>query len=251
MSVRQSNLAPSYGHAAAVIAARWAWSTTSGALVVLFCLAAVGCRSRADRATAAPTDPERAALASEASKAALVHDAACSPAQDAACESDKDSAEAARSRAIAATEADLRLFREACAGGERIACTRLAGSLEIGDELDVARARQLYEKSCELGHSEGCHALAGMLHAAKGGTRDDTRAVELLDSGCEAGYHRSCAQLGSLYLAGTQELAADRVAAARGPDDGDGARAEDRVQGMAGGRSRFFLGHGTEYSSFG
>jgi TPR repeat protein len=82
---------------------------------------------------------------------------------------------------------------EGCAGAARI----LAGT-----PTDVARARELEDKACTLGHKASCMERAvrtvqtvDFLEAAPEKREEYGRALELIQEGCRSGGHRECGVL--------------------------------------------------------
>jgi TPR repeat protein len=67
-----------------------------------------------------------------------------------------------------------------------------------GVERDIARAGELYVKSCENGSDQGCLSLLGV-----GADTDRSRALQALGNSCNGGRDSACLTLGDLYDSGS------------------------------------------------
>ena len=100
------------------------------------------------------------------------------------------------------------LYREACGGGDAMACSVLALMFETGEGMprDLARASELYGQACDLGDMEGCTILGSMYGSGQGVERDLARAVSLHERACDGEEFMGCENLGLLYEAGAGVL---------------------------------------------
>lgn len=106
----------------------------------------------------------------------------------------------ARSGSELAPGADDRSFLDsACRAGERSACARLAELLARGDQLEVARARQLYRRACDAGYAKACVAASEMMYDGLGGPVDQLGAEDLVHNGCAVGYAPACTRAGEYF----------------------------------------------------
>jgi hypothetical protein len=99
----------------------------------------------------------------------------------------------------------IRLYTQACDGGERGACTNLGviaqrGSAEM--PVDLPRARGLYARACEAGDATGCSNLGTMYADGTGVPLDLDRAAALYRRACDANDAVGCANLGRCYETG-------------------------------------------------
>jgi len=69
-------------------------------------------------------------------------------------------------------------------------------SLEVlrgdGSLIDWSRGRAIYERACELGHGDGCHALAVMYEVGISVERDRNTAESLYIRACDTGDEHTC-----------------------------------------------------------
>ncbi|HXU47236.1 MAG TPA: PDZ domain-containing protein [Thermoanaerobaculia bacterium] len=91
-------------------------------------------------------------------------------------------------------------LERACAGGERFACSDLAGRL-VNDPNPPALARgaELAKKACDAGVAPACSHLAFLYATARGVPGDDTRATGLYEQGCQGGDAPGCYNVGLMY----------------------------------------------------
>jgi len=91
------------------------------------------------------------------------------------------------------------------------ACMGLASTYAIkyGEPSEQIKAVPFYERACELGHANACHAAgeaydAGKINRSNNAliVRDDARAVYFYQRGCDGGSPYACDGLGQLVLAG-------------------------------------------------
>ncbi|MBR7002657.1 MAG: sel1 repeat family protein [Neisseriaceae bacterium] len=87
-----------------------------------------------------------------------------------------------------------------------------------GDEAfqnrDYTQAAQLFEKSCNGGAVQGCHALGFLYLNGKGVPQNYSKAAELFEQACNGGIAKGCNNLGLLYRKG-QGVQQDNVQAAQ------------------------------------
>jgi TPR repeat protein len=96
------------------------------------------------------------------------------------------------------------LFEKSCDLGDRGGCNRLAEMYtgEWGEPADWAKVYAIYEKQCE-GRADGaaCNELGYYVEAGKGGKADAARALTLYQRGCGLDDFASCENLASTYEA--------------------------------------------------
>jgi len=104
-----------------------------------------------------------------------------------------------------------------CWGDDGAACRELAQVYELGRdvELDLERARMLYEHSCKLGSTDGCVSLAAFIvkHAEEPTPELLARQRKLLADACDANNHAGCGTLGRLLIESSDASDANRGAA--------------------------------------
>lgn len=125
------------------------------------------------------------------------------------------------------------LRRQACDGGDSVACDRLAAQYVAGDGLDAdaSMARSLLTDSCIAGSASACGDLGWLLLDGQGGSADPSGAERLFRRGCDAADTRSCLDLVAMEMnqtvveCGTDDAIwiLDRVCRLAGPfaDDED------------------------------
>lgn len=84
----------------------------------------------------------------------------------------------------------------ACAAGDLFACNNLGAAWEagIGGQVDLTRARELFERSCAGGASLACVNLAAMLRTSDA-PADRRRSLELLADACATSDRIACQRL--------------------------------------------------------
>ncbi len=102
--------------------------------------------------------------------------------------------------ASALARGDPAPLREACDNDDGEGCFLLAAAYQAGRgvELDVATARELHSRSCDLGWALSCGELAGLYLRGEGGAPDPARAAGSFNLGCASGDAMSCLRLGLL-----------------------------------------------------
>ena len=95
----------------------------------------------------------------------------------------------------------VRLYRQACEGGDMLGCSNLGVMYERGTgvDQDYAQAVRLYRQACEGGVMRGCAYLGVMYAEGRGVERDDAEAVRLYRQACEGGEMTGCGNLGIQY----------------------------------------------------
>lgn len=90
-----------------------------------------------------------------------------------------------------------RLYREACNGGDFVACNVFGLMYETGEGVrrDLARAGELYERACEGGALMGCTNRGLLFETGRGVARDLDRAIGLYRVACEGGESLGCERL--------------------------------------------------------
>lgn len=78
-----------------------------------------------------------------------------------------------------------------------------------GREQSFKEAARLYEKSCDMGHAQGCHLHAMLLLSREAELpMDPPRAIKQLDKACDGDDAPSCYMLGSYLLSKSEKMAA-------------------------------------------
>ncbi len=90
---------------------------------------------------------------------------------------------------------------------------------------NYSKAKQYYEKACELNIKEACNGLGLLYFDGDGVKQDRTQAVSYFKKACELEYGEACGILGLLYL------------------DGDGVK-QDRTQAVNYFKKACELGYG-------
>jgi hypothetical protein len=88
-------------------------------------------------------------------------------------------------------------YEKSCELGEVGACKnlgrmRLSG---VGGAVDLAGAATALEKACQRGDAQSCFYLASLYHKGEGVSRDDERATFLLKRACELNFPTACEAL--------------------------------------------------------
>ncbi|KNE03829.1 tetratricopeptide repeat protein [Helicobacter pylori] len=64
--------------------------------------------------------------------------------------------------------------------------------ITIYTDKDFTRAKEYFEKACELNDAKGCYALAAFYNEAKGVAKDEKQMTESLKKACELGLKEAC-----------------------------------------------------------
>ena len=86
-------------------------------------------------------------------------------------------------------------FSKACDAGDMDGCKSLGDIYEngqAGQETDYKKAMKFYEKACALSYDKGCNNLAIMYAEGKGVKADNAKAKELFEKSCEKGLKIAC-----------------------------------------------------------
>ena len=87
------------------------------------------------------------------------------------------------------------ILEKACSSGNQNACPRL-GELyfEEGKNAgkDAAKAKELYQKSCDLNSADGCYKIAVYYNVGRGVSQDINKAKELYKKACELKNESAC-----------------------------------------------------------
>jgi hypothetical protein len=62
----------------------------------------------------------------------------------------------------------------------------------MGGDKNLVKARELYQKSCEGNCAAGCHNLGVAWNQGIGGSVDKARAKQAFDKACQLGRQKSC-----------------------------------------------------------
>jgi hypothetical protein len=105
---------------------------------------------------------------------------------------------------VAESQVIERLYEQACADGDWIACNIFGLMHEHGDgaSQDPRRAASLYRRACEGGLLVGCTNLALMYEAGAGVAQDSDRAAGLYRVACEGGELLACDLVATVEQAG-------------------------------------------------
>ena len=87
----------------------------------------------------------------------------------------------------------IEIYEKACHEENKASgCYNLAVVYFEGTEQDYAKAKEFYEKSCNLNYDKGCNNLAIMYAEGKGVAADIAKAKELFDKSCAKGLKVAC-----------------------------------------------------------
>jgi TPR repeat protein len=119
----------------------------------------------------------------------------------------------------------------ACNKDDAVSCAALATAYQVGEdkEADPAKAQELFEKACNLGHGPSCIDAADP-YLDKG---EDDKARPLLDKGCKAENEDCCTRLAALDDKAKKAAGADPATGAAAEADGEKKEMSDAERLMA------------------
>jgi len=97
------------------------------------------------------------------------------------------------------------LFERACAAKDAQGCTNagiVANNAQGGFPRDIARARDNYQKGCDLGGSDSCNNLGNLIERGVGGPADPFAAATLYVKACDQKNAIACGNLSRFYERG-------------------------------------------------
>ncbi|WP_441730114.1 tetratricopeptide repeat protein [Helicobacter pylori] len=88
-------------------------------------------------------------------------------------------------------------FEKACDLNNGGGCNGLGVLYKDGQgvEKNLIKAAQLYSKACDLNNGEGCGALGGLYYNGDGVKQDSKKAAALFEKACKLGYKKACEML--------------------------------------------------------
>ncbi|WP_193808721.1 tetratricopeptide repeat protein [Helicobacter pylori] len=91
-------------------------------------------------------------------------------------------------------------FEKACDLNDGGGCGALGVLYENGRgvEKNLTKAAYFYSKACELKEGDGCGALGALYYNGDGVKQDSKKAVALLEKACKLGYKKACEMLKEL-----------------------------------------------------
>lgn len=147
--------------------------------------------------------------------------------KEADAEREKAGAEARKKAAMGVDEHEA-----ACDKDDAVSCAALATAYQVGEDkpADPAKAQELFEKACTLGHGPSCIDAADP-YLDKG---EDEKARPLLDKGCKAEHDDSCTRLVALDERAKKAAEADApTGAAAEKEEGEEKEMSDAERLMA------------------
>ncbi len=66
------------------------------------------------------------------------------------------------------------------------------------DRQDFSKAKEYFEKACDLNDGGGCGALGALYYNGDGVKQDSKKAVALFEKACKLGYKKACEMLKEL-----------------------------------------------------
>ena len=110
------------------------------------------------------------------------------------------------------------LFRKSCDMGYIMACNDLGWSyqhpMQDGFPQEYDRAAEYYREACDGDVMMACANLAGLHFFGHGMPEDQQRAVELTEKTCDGDYAEGCYAMGSAYMEGIGGLSPNAAKAA-------------------------------------
>ncbi|GAA7781534.1 hypothetical protein JP0175_03880 [Helicobacter pylori] len=88
-------------------------------------------------------------------------------------------------------------FEKACELNNGWGCNNLGDLYQNGEgvEKNSKKATYFYSKACELNNGDGCGALGGLCYNGDGVKQDFKKAVALFEKACKLGYKKACEML--------------------------------------------------------
>ncbi|ALM81436.1 hypothetical protein APV63_07450 [Helicobacter pylori] len=85
-------------------------------------------------------------------------------------------------------------FEKACELNEALTCTLVGEFYRDGEGVakDLKKAFEYSAKACELNDAKGCYALAAFYNEGKGVAKDEKQTTENLEKSCKLGLKEAC-----------------------------------------------------------
>ena len=82
-------------------------------------------------------------------------------------------------------------YNKACEMGEALGCSAL-GDLYYNVKQDYKKAREFWSKACEMGDANGCVLLGFLYQYGEGVRKDYNKAMEFFGKACDLGEQKGC-----------------------------------------------------------
>lgn len=87
-----------------------------------------------------------------------------------------------------------------CEAGDASACDKIGAGYDF--LKDYAKAFKFYQKSCDLGETDGCVGLASLYERGLGVGKSPQKAIEIYKNGCNDANAAACLHLAQIYKKG-------------------------------------------------